>query len=135
MANYVATARSSYFKVKDADAFADFCERWNLNMISRDDTNLHGFLCTDQDHGLPSEPDDYQPDENGEYTWPSLIDELATHLAPGWVAVVMEAGAENYRYIGGYAVAVNAAGKHKDLALADIYTQAEQLGAYTHAEN
>ena len=47
--------------------------------------------------------------------------ELAKHLQNGWVAIVMEVGAEKLRYVTGYAVAVNHNGKCCDVSIDRIY--------------
>src|SRR5213075_3124435 len=50
-----------------------------------------------------------------------LAAELAAHLEDGWVAVLMEAGAEKCRYVAGWALAVNSKGETRHVSLEDIY--------------
>src|SRR5439155_25710565 len=64
-----------------------------------------------------------------------LAAELAAHLEDGWVAVLMEAGAEKCRYVAGWALAVNSKGETRQVSLEDIYDLAGQIGEHvTKAE-
>jgi len=42
MANYYATSRSNYFKVKDNEKFKEFCGEIGVEMITQED--LVGFI-------------------------------------------------------------------------------------------
>jgi hypothetical protein len=119
MADYIATARSNYFAVKNEAAFAAWCERRDLATWTDDqDLSLHA-ISSDTCHGdWPS----YDPDEDGDF---DLAQELAAHLAPGHVAVLIEAGAEKLRYVSGSAVAVHPDGRTVQLCLDDIYAMAK----------
>lgn len=135
MSNYVSTARSNYFRVKDREAF----EAWlntvcyqELSIIEKDtDPLLVGLNATNGDcsgFALSYE------DDNGEEQ--SLLEGLAQHLAEGEVAILVEAGAEKCRYVSGFAVAVmadpTAESGHKvlEVSLNDIYKLVEsQWGA------
>jgi hypothetical protein len=107
MANFIATARSNYFRIKDRAAF----EAWlntvcyqELSILAKDDDPLRvGLNAT---HGDCSGFAINYEDENGEEQ--NLLEGLAQHLADGEVAVLIEAGSERCRYISGYAVAVMA---------------------------
>ena len=59
-----------------------------------------------------------------------LIIELSGHLADGWVAILMEAGAEKLRYVSGFAIAVNNRGAIETVHLSDIYEKAQWLGGH-----
>jgi hypothetical protein len=50
-----------------------------------------------------------------------FVDELAPHLADGEVAVLMTAGAENLRYVTGYAIALKNDGSTMTLDINNIY--------------
>jgi hypothetical protein len=64
-----------------------------------------------------------------------FIGELAPHLADGYVAVVVEIGAEGLRCLNGNATAVNNQGEIKQVSLGDIYDLAKGMGAtVTQAE-
>jgi len=127
MANYVACVRSNYFDVKDAAAFEAFCKKWNLELIrgGKDDT-LFGFLG-DGEIGIPL---CYYDAEADDYVEGRFMDELAGHLADGWVAIVREIGYENMRYLVGYTVAVNARGESIEVSLDQIYEDAKRLGEH-----
>jgi hypothetical protein len=128
MANYYCTARSNYFRVRD---YGEFCRV----MSQFPDVSVHereedGTVC------LLAESGDGWPagyfDEHDE--WNEVMDGfphlVADHLAPGWVAVFMEAGAEKLRYVSGSAVAINAEGEHRQVVLSDIYVLAAELGEH-----
>jgi hypothetical protein len=53
---------------------------------------------------------------------------VAAHPREGSVAVFFEVGAEGLRYLTGYAVAVNSAGRMVRVDLNDIFRLAESLG-------
>lgn len=119
MANWYGTARSNYFRVKDADKFKAWVESiQGLGMWERtNEPGLFGIYSDDGDSGgWPS----WRPDDP-EYEEVDLVGELVEHLAEGEVAILMEAGAEKLRYISGYAIAVNHKGEQISVSLADIY--------------
>ena len=128
MANYCPAARSNYFQVKDPTAFETFCTRWNLEMIrggeDGGESPLYGFICSE------AIPHDCYDEEKDEFVDGNFMQELSTHLAESWVAVVREIGYEKMRYLVGYTVAINAAGQSLELSLDDIYDQAKQLGKH-----
>jgi hypothetical protein len=135
MANYYATARSNYFKVKDVAAFELWCAAVGLEVIKAGDDNdpeLVGFLDGNPDGGgFPSSR--YGDDD--ELIEIDLAQELAAHLQDGWVAVLMEAGAEKHRYVIGWALAVNSNGDVRDISINKIYDLAKPLGEHiTKAE-
>lgn len=116
MANYCATARSNYFRIKDAGAFKKWCQKRRLNSWIKDDRYA------------------ISPDETTETGWPRYdgdtddeIDlelELSKHLDPSDIAVLMEIGSEKLRYLTGEAVAVSASGETCRVSLDDIYNHA-----------
>ncbi|MGD9697562.1 hypothetical protein [Acinetobacter sp.] len=129
MANYYASARSNYFAVKSEDDFKAFCERWNLEYISRknhDDRILHGFLVTEGDGNLPIylevTNDDGTKEEIG---FDQFVDELAEMLPDDEVAIIMEVGNEKLRYLAGFAMAINSKKKHIMVDLNTIYDLVE----------
>jgi len=128
MADYVAFARSSFFEVREPIAFEAFCAKWGVEMARGGEDEggipLYGFLCSD------TIPHDYYDEKSGERADVNFMEELATHLAEGWVAVVREIGYEKMRYLVGYSVAINAAGQSLEVSLDDIYDQAKQLGKH-----
>lgn len=122
MADYGATARSNYFRVKDKQKFIEWCDSLDLRPITReeDDEELCGFLAHTDNGAVPT----HKGDEDFDF-----FKELATHLMDGEVAVVMEIGAEKMRYLCGFADAVNSKGEIVSVCLEDIYKKAEHLGS------
>jgi len=125
MANYYEQARSSYFKVKDKEAFRAFLERFGgaVEMIE-DDKGRVGFLAGE---GLPSEWVVADADGMEEHVEVDFASELAVHLADHEVAVVMANGYEKMRYLVGYAIAINNKKERREVDLAGIYELASQL--------
>jgi hypothetical protein len=119
MANWYGSARSNYFRVKDANAFHEWTERRQLEVFKSDKeadvVAIHP--SEDSDGAWPS----YNLEEDAEF---DLATELAEHLVPGQVAVLLEVGAEKLRYLTGLAIAVNAEGGMVQLTLSDIYRTA-----------
>lgn len=125
MANYVATARSNYFKVKDPEAFKAWVKGCPADMgfISGDDDTF-AVYSDDPDSG--SWPNYRWNEETEDYEEFDLFAEIAEFLAEGEIAVFMEVGAEKLRYCNGYAVAVHSSGEYETLNLDRIYDFAEQ---------
>jgi len=124
MADYIAQARSNYFKVKDAERFRKFCQEHGLELITeaptkKKDPTLFGFMISES---IPAG----RTDDKGEWIETDFIQELAKQLAPDAVAVVMEVGSEKMRYLNGYTCAVNSTGKTVELNLNQIYQQAKR---------
>jgi diaminopimelate decarboxylase len=130
MANYYASARTNYFAVTDLEAFkADIESKTSsVQVVSqeKDGLTLVGLLgCDDDGGGFPFEYED----EDGEYVELDWAEIFKAHLEEGWVAIIMESGAEKLRYIAGYAVAYNSKGETVSLNLDDIYGLAKSLGS------
>jgi hypothetical protein len=129
MANYYASARTNYFAVTDLEAFkADIESKTSsVQVVSqeKDGLTLVGLLGSDDDGG--GFPFEYE-DEDGEYVELNWAEIFKAHLEDGWVAIIMESGAEKLRYIAGYAVAYNSKGETVSLNLDDIYDKAKSLG-------
>lgn len=120
MADWYGTARSNYFKVRDNKAFEVFMQNLlsmtaehndvdNTWWIRTDDYGNGGFDWTVYDEDL--EPDDSV----------NAMDEFASHLQEGEVAIFLEAGAEKLRYITGNALSIAWTGEITEINLADIY--------------
>jgi hypothetical protein len=124
MADYIAQARSNYFKVKNAEQFRKFCQQYGLEIIDqspegKNDGQRFGFLIYES---LPAG----RADDSGEWSESEFIQELSEQLAKGEVAVVMEVGSEKMRYLNGYACAVNSRGRTVELGLGEIYQRAKK---------
>lgn len=137
MANYYGIGRTNYFAVKDAELFKDEMANYPVEVVTRegeDGTTLYGLLDANADGGgwewsyvAELEGEDGEVIETDlEIDWAEVF---ARHLVDGWVAILMETGAEKYRYVSGYALAVNSKGESHEINLSrDIWKLAETLG-------
>lgn len=136
MANYVSSARSNYFQVKDFEKFMEWINQFSNLHVDRDPEGRVVILET-YGEGWPTwrdleEPYEYET-QDGRKMWMDdeevdFADELSMHLAEGEVAVLEEAGAEKLRYVAGHAVAVNHNGDQLHVDLADIYEKIKEAG-------
>ena len=130
MANYYASARTNYFAVTDLEAFKAELESKtsSVQVVSKeqDGLTLVALLGSDDDGG--GFPFEYE-DEDGEYVELDWAEIFKAHLEDGWVAIIMESGAEKLRYIAGYAVAYNSKGETVAIDLNQIYEKAKSLGS------
>jgi hypothetical protein len=123
MANYYATFRTNYFKVKDLELFKTWVNSLssedNIEIFENDeDGSMVGFGAYS---GIPTSRTIDDDDVEINFT-----KELSKHLADGEVAIIMEAGSEKLRYVIGLAIAVTSEGKTKAIDLCDIYTWAKK---------
>lgn len=128
MANYYASARSNYFRVKDEAAFKAWCDELNLQWWTRENIPGHPgetFYAISAEsgdcNGWPSSRFDPDTDDHVEMDMES---ELPDHLDPRDVAVLMEVGSEKLRYLVGTAVAIHATKPPVYLNLASILEKA-----------
>jgi len=133
MADWAGHARSNYFRVKDQDAFADLCEKWNLTFIVDKETPERvGFICENEFGNLPSyRMEEKETDDRVievEYDFDDFLDEIASHLKDEEVAIMIECGAEKLRYLTGIAYAINNKREAVSVSLDDIYENAKTLG-------
>lgn len=121
MANYNCTSRTNYFRVKDEAAFKAWADSSSLTVIKQGE--LVGLLPGDytDDGSFPTY--DGENDEEIDF-----MHELSKHLAPGQVAIRVEAGAEKSRYVVGRADAINANGEEVGVSIEEIYEKAKALG-------
>lgn len=128
MANYVGSARSNYFRVRDEAAFSSWVETLPGVVACRDDDEPERFVLLveeSDDGGWPN----WRCDENTETEEEFDIHlEIAEHLAEGEVAILQEVGAEKLRYLVGYAVAVNHRGERLAVSIDDIYEKVREAG-------
>lgn len=124
MANWIGTARSNYFRVKDAEAFKKFVEE--SPGIKIYDTEGGKFVITPSDEGDGGWPRQTYDVDAGDYEEYDLAGELALHLAEGEVAVLMEVGSERRHYLTGNATAVAWDGRIEVVYLSQIYEKARQ---------
>jgi hypothetical protein len=130
MANYYGIGRTNYFRVKDEAAFREAVEGLlGVTLHTRAEVPTLFMLMSDDPDGggwrvLPKGADG-EADWDAEYV--DIADFLAAHLADGEVAIVMESGHEKYRYVTGWAIAVNSRGERKCVSIDDIYILARDL--------
>lgn len=119
MANYEATARSNYFAVRDRDAFAAFCNKYDLKVF--ENQNHHGLVAFAANgcSGI-----NFNDDED---PFADFDRRLSTLLDDGQVCVYQEVGQETGRYVTGYACAVNWLGDVEIISLDDIYQNALKM--------
>lgn len=139
MSNFNGTARSNYFKVKNAEVFMAWVETLPDVIIleetaTPDGIPMYALLSEDCDTGcFPTwyaqlDEDDVEDElevggDEIEIDWKA---DLGAHLADGEVCVLMEAGAEKARYISGWALAFDNTEKPAvTVRLSDIYARAE----------
>lgn len=107
MANYYASARTSYAKMRDNDDFLSWAETIPdseiITQVSEEHGTLYGFLLGEDCGGVPCRRYVEETDEDYDLNFHTEIQE---HLAPGWSIIVMEAGAEKLRYISGHAAVI-----------------------------
>ena len=123
MANWIGSARTNYFRVKDVDAFKAWAKAASLVVFEKD--GRFGVYSEDEYGGWPDIVfDDDTTDAHRDFY---ITHELAPHVADGEIVVCLEAGAEKLRYITGSAIAfkVMAGGADRiSITLDDIYALA-----------
>jgi hypothetical protein len=121
MANYYATTRSNYFRVKDATAFEAWCHTRELDFWTKhyDDVgNRYAISAnTGDSRGWPY----YDAEHDDDF---DLTAELAKHLDASDVAVLIEIGSEKLRFLAGIATAVDHSGRTLCVTLDEIYDRA-----------
>lgn len=130
MANYYATSRSNYFKVKDEAAFIAAMEKLNSLEVIHNSEGKIGIMVNDDCGAWPSFV--YDEDSGEDEREVDIAEEVAEHLAEGEVAIFMTAGAEKNRYIVGYAECINWKFDRHAISLENIYDIA--AGMTTKAE-
>ncbi len=120
MANYIAYARTNYFRVVDVDKFKEFLD--TVCGISEVIEN-EGTFCLLFEEGIPDTRAVSDGDSDDSL---DLVKEVSRHLQEDSVAIFMECGAEKLRYLAGYAVAVNHEGRAVEVGINDIYSKAKE---------
>lgn len=122
MADYIASARSNYFVVKNSTAFQAWCIEHDLDFWNGDCGSPNSYaVAPSQDSGHGEWP--WYESDDGDCSQ-TLFNEIAAHLVDEQVAVFIEAGAENLRYVAGTAVAIHSSGARVDLSISEIYDKA-----------
>lgn len=106
MANSYGVFRSNRFPVRDRDRFHAWAKTIpDLDVQEHDGRVLLVPSEWSGGHGLPG----LRETGEGEHEAIEFVDELAPHVAPGSVAVLVEAGSEKLRYLTGIALAIRGA--------------------------
>lgn len=136
MADYIAASRTNIFRVKDATAFIDAVGRvapdvvvevrdWERPNTTPDHGTLPGqavMMYSESCHGdWPSYTYDEDTGEDSEIDWVGLLTE---HMVGQQVCVIVEAGSEKLRYVGGWARAIHSDGREVFVSTNDIYEKA-----------
>lgn len=120
MANWIGSARTNYFRVKDVEAFKTWAAATSLAVFEQD--GRCAVYSEDEHGGWPEIVfDNDTTDAHRDF---DIVYELAQHVVEGEIVVCLEVGAEKLRYITGDAIAfrVTAAGIERvSIALRDIY--------------
>ena len=120
MADWYGTARSNYFKVRDNETFKVFMQDLSNMFAEHNDVDNTWWIRANDDSngGLDWTiyDEDFEPDDSV-----NAMDEFASHLQEGEVAIFLEAGAEKLRYITGNALAIAWTGEIIEIDLTDIY--------------
>ncbi|MEE8056406.1 MAG: hypothetical protein V3T17_01025 [Pseudomonadales bacterium] len=126
MANYYASCRTNYFRVKDEDAFEDAMAKIpSIRMIKEEKVFFILGDCPERS-GWPSCVYDEKKNKDVEIDLPALV---SSHLADDEVAIFMEVGAEKLVDLRGYAEAINNKGERCTVNLDSIYKLASKLGS------
>ena len=119
MSSWIGQARSNYFKVKDVEAFKEWCSIRNLECLENSDGV--GFVTLEEYGNMPS----FWYDEDDNDCEINYEAELPEFLKKGEVAILMEAGSEKARFITGWAQAIHSSGDTFSICLNDVYTMAK----------
>lgn len=123
MANYYATTRSNYFRVRVPGEFEVLCEGMGLEYWTKispehPDDVFYAIASADPDGaGWPSA---YWSDDVEDFIDFDVETFVQQHIDPRDVAILLEVGHEKLRYLHGYAVAVAAAGAPVSINLTSI---------------
>jgi hypothetical protein len=121
MATWYGTSRSNYFAVKNLEDFRAECDK--LGIPYWDDREGLIAVYSDTGEGWPSSVMD---DESGDTLDFDVVEVISKHLCEGEVAILMESGAENLRYVTGRAIAFTRDNR-RVIDLSDIYNLAKTM--------
>lgn len=130
MANYEATTRSNYFRVKDAAAFEAWCTKYGVSFWTRQPAatpNVKEYAITADSGDGSGWPSQRWDDNSEDWEDVDFTTELAAHLAPDNIAILLEIGNDKLRYLVGMATAIHPDGRTATVSLADIYDRAQAM--------
>ena len=103
MANYMSVCRTNYFQVKDEKAF----EAWAATVpdisVEKEESDGTSRMALFANDGWPQD----RESDMGNLKPFDIVAELRAHLEYGEVAVMLEVGGENHRYLLGAAVVIS----------------------------
>ena len=108
--------RSNYFLVRYNEKFKEWAEDFDLKIFTNNGKFAIGGC---EGYGFPE--DDPETGEEIDFA-----KELSKHLHDGEIAVLMQVGYEDLRFLSGVALAVNSSGDCETVCLADIYEKAAE---------
>ena len=121
MANYIASARSNKFRVKDIAALeAAMPSDVEVCVESIPDNEVCLLVTNCDGGGWPSMIYDQATDDYIDWDVESAV---SPHLLDGQWCVIKEVGAEKLRYLVGYATAFNNKGEVITVSLDDIFAE------------
>lgn len=147
MANYSGTGRSNYIHVTDLEMIKKIADIYQL-CVRADETDptYVYFYSVSEDGDIET----YYTVSNWAYAekyedifgnlpkdclefgdaveLPDFMDTIAKYMVEEEVFIWQHVGSEKLRYLNGYAVAINAKGKHVSISIDEIYNRAKQLG-------
>ena len=131
MSNFMGTARSNYFLVKDVEAFKEWA--WalpDIRILEQETENpgvsRYGILSDGDEGCFPTYYFALNEGDEGDDVEIDWKADLGVHLQDGEVCVLMEAGAERTRYIAGWTIAFDNTDKPQvEISLDSIYALAE----------
>lgn len=121
MANYIASARSNYFQVKDIEAFKEgLAADITVNVKDKDNNIVCMYVENFDGTGWPVAIYDEEKEED--VMW-DIAQYVSQHLTDNQWCVIQEIGAENLRYLVGYSKAFNNKGDCVIVDINDVYAE------------
>ena len=114
---------SNRFRVKDLSEFKVWCEKRSIEFSASDSERKEGPVDNITATQLVLGHWPFCDEDDTEIDFPA---ELATHLALGDVAILMEIGLDKRCYLAGSATAIHPDGRTISMALSDIYAMARE---------
>lgn len=126
MTDFIQSAYSNDFVVKDYDTFAEATTKLPLFLYQVDaEKEPNRVYFFDEDgNGIPTYVWDEEINDEVEV---NIVDMIAPHLVDGEVAIFTSVGSEGLRYITGSALAFNNKQEVREICLDNIHNLAEEL--------
>ena len=128
MADYIATARSNFFRVKNKAAFKKWSSSRELGVWEEGTGEKKKFAIYADGPNEDGWPTTLYNEKTEKEIDVDIEGELVEHLKDGSVAVLMTTGSMGYEDLYGYAVAINSKGEEVRIDVHEIYDRAASLG-------